>query len=402
MAKVIIVDSSEGTRIPFLRGILTRSLSEAGLTFEQAYKLASNVRDDISNESEVTTLSLRQRVSKLLKKMGFSEVLENYENSDRGRVTIQVKDHLGQTNPFSISDHQRCLESTGLSAEKSASISQEIYQQLIDEGRYKIDSNDLGMLTYTELKNNFGAEAARRYMVWVDYTHSGRPLVLLFGGTTGCGKSTIATEVAHRLGIVRTQSTDMLREVMRMMIPKRLLPILHTSSFNAWRLLPGQSEQTEGTESQMISGYLNQTELLSVPCEAVIQRALRERVSLILEGIHVHPSLVGKISDNSDAVIVPIMLAVIKPDQLKRQLSGRGISAPARGSSQKYLSEFDSIWSLQSFLLSESDLSGIPIINNDDKDKATNRIMRTIIDALSENCDASVKSVFAQRSNKAV
>ncbi len=401
MAKVIIVDSSEGTRIPFLRGILTRSLSEAGLTFEQAYKLASNVRDDISNESEVTTLSLRQRVSKLLKKMGFSEVLENYENSDRGRVTIQVKDHLGQTNPFSISDHQRCLESTGLSAEKSASISQEIYQQLIDEGRYKIDSNDLGMLTYTELKNNFGAEAARRYMVWVDYTHSGRPLVLLFGGTTGCGKSTIATEVAHRLGIVRTQSTDMLREVMRMMIPERLLPILHTSSFNAWRLLPGQSEQTEGTESQMISGYLNQTELLSVPCEAVIQRALRERVSLILEGIHVHPSLIGKISDNSNAVIVPIMLAVIKPDQLKRQLSGRGISAPARGS-QKYLSEFDSIWSLQSFLLSESDLSGIPIINNDDKDKATNRIMRTIIDALSENCDASVKSVFAQRSDKKV
>ncbi|RDH87251.1 MAG: hypothetical protein DIZ78_05485 [endosymbiont of Escarpia spicata] len=333
--------------------------------------------------------------------MGFSEVLENYENSDRGRVTIQVRDHQGQTNLFSISDHQRCLESTGLSAEKSASISHEIYQQLIDDGRYKIDSNDLGMLTYSELKNNFGTEAARRYMVWVDYTHSGRPLILLFGGTTGCGKSTIATEVAHRLGIVRTQSTDMLREVMRMMIPERLLPILHTSSFNAWRLLPGQNEQTDGNESLMISGYLNQTELLSVPCEAVIQRALRERVSLILEGIHVHPALIGKISDNSDAVIVPIMLAVIKPDQLKRQLSGRGISAPARGS-QKYLSEFDSIWSLQSFLLSESDLSGTPIINNDDKDKATNRIMRTIIDALSENCDASVKSVFAQRSDKTV
>ena len=45
----------------------------------------------------------------------------------------------------------------------------------------------------------------------------------------GTGKSTLATELAHRLGIVRTQSTDMLREVMRTMIPAHLMPALHVS-----------------------------------------------------------------------------------------------------------------------------------------------------------------------------
>ena len=30
----------------------------------------------------------------------------------------------------------------------------------------------------------------------------------------------------------------MLREVMRTMIPQRLLPVLHASSFNAWQELP--------------------------------------------------------------------------------------------------------------------------------------------------------------------
>ena len=32
-------------------------------------------------------------------------------------------------------------------------------------------------------------------------------------------RSTISAEIAHRLDIVRTQSTDMLREVMRLMFP---------------------------------------------------------------------------------------------------------------------------------------------------------------------------------------
>ena len=38
--------------------------------------------------------------------------------------------------------------------------------------------------------------------------------------------------------IVRAQSTDMLREVMRTMVPQRLLPVLHTSSFVAWKEMP--------------------------------------------------------------------------------------------------------------------------------------------------------------------
>jgi 2-phosphoglycerate kinase len=134
--------------------------------------------------------------------------------------------------------------------------------------------------------------------------------------------------------------------------------------------------------------------LLSLPCEAVVHRALRERVSLILEGVHVHPSLAGKIdNDGGGAAIVSVMLAVVKQERLKRHLSGRGESAPGRGS-QKYLSDFDSIWALQSALLYEADVLGVPIVNNDNKDEATDQIMRIVIAALAEDSDASVKSVF--------
>ena len=43
------------------------------------------------------------------------------------------------------------------------------------------------------------------------------PLVILIGGATGVGKSTIATQLAARLGIVRVVATDAIREVMRAM-----------------------------------------------------------------------------------------------------------------------------------------------------------------------------------------
>jgi 2-phosphoglycerate kinase len=216
----------------------------------------------------------------------------------------------------------------------------------------------------------------------------------LIGGTTGCGKSTIATEVAHRLNIIRTQSTDMLREVMRMMLPIKLLPELHTSSFSAWRKIPGSEDSKESPEERMIHGFIHQAELVSVPCEAVIQRALNEQVSLILEGVHVSPALVKRFRYQRGAVIVPIMLAILKQDRLKHQLKDRGATAPMRNAQSDYLSNFESIWMLQSHLLSEADSNAIPIITNDDRDKTTDRVMRSIIEVLQKSYHAKVEDVF--------
>jgi 2-phosphoglycerate kinase len=141
-------------------------------------------------------------------------------------------------------------------------------------------------------------------------------------------------------------------------------------------------------------GYNHQAELVSVPCEAVIQRALRERVSLILEGIHVSPNLLNRIPKPTDAVIVPIMLAVLKPDQLKKQLQGRGVIAPDRSSSQAYISRFEDIWELQSYLLSEADIGAMDIINNDDMDQTTERVMRSINGVLARGFRAKLEDIF--------
>jgi len=399
MAKIWVTDTSGTTsgtsRVPFLRGILTSSLTDAGLSFEDAYQASSELRQGLEELSEITQDDLRQRTTEYLESKYGKEAAAAYAARGQQETTVQVRDQDGKLAPFSRNQHLRCLESCGLNDEQASSVSNGILRTLVEQATREIRSCDLGRLTYDYLRDHFGKKTAHRYLVWVDHARSGKPLVLLIGGATGTGKSNIATEVAHRLGIVRTQSSDMLREVMRMMIPKRLLPVLHTSSFNAGVSLPGTGGNSDDYESQLADGYLTQSELISVPCEAVIQRALREQVSVILEGIHLHPAMLERIEANGSAYVVMVMLAVLERAQLKKRLAHRLQEAPERKQSG-HLDQFDKIWSLQSFLLSEADRSGVPILVNDDKDKVTNAIMATLIDTLAKDFDQTPEQVFAR------
>src|SRR6185503_6884115 len=76
---------------------------------------------------------------------------------------------------------------------------------------------------------------------------------LLIGGTTGVGKSTLATQLATRLGIVRVVATDAIREVMRALFSHELMPTLHASSFEAGSVLrepPSKDEVVVGFRAQ--------------------------------------------------------------------------------------------------------------------------------------------------------
>jgi 2-phosphoglycerate kinase len=280
-----------------------------------------------------------------------------------------------------------------MKAEKAELTTALIYDQLLAAGATSITTCQLGYLTYLCLRQEVSKKAARRYLLWSEFQRSARPMLLLICGTVGTGKSTIATEVAHILEIVRIQSTDMLREVMRMMMPKRLLPVLHTSSFDAWSALPIQDLKERDKDQLVADGYRSQADLLAVPCEAVLNRAIEESVPVILEGVHALPDLIDRLPENSDAIVVHATLAVLKPKILKSRLRGRGAEVPQRRA-KRYLNKFDSVWSLQSFLLSESDRCDVPIITNHDKDKAVTQIIIQIIHELSRHFEGSAEDVF--------
>ena len=397
MAKILVEDREDNTRVPFLRGILIRSLQDSGLSFDTAYELATEIRDGLNESPLITTQELRQHVIKLLKARSGQDVINRYGKQQRP-FGIQVEQRDGQLTPFSRIEYQHCLENIGLSSEEAIEIVTTVHKHLVDRRIEKMTSRRLGELTYRYLRQSkeLGAAVAHRWLVWRDFINSGKPLIFLIGGTAGCGKSTIATLLASRLDIVRTQSTDMLREVMRIMMPKQLMPVLHTSSFAAWTALPGQPKATNNgvPDTLLINGYRSQADLLAVAIEAVIQRALREQVSLILEGVHMHPAIVENLTKNNNAVVIPIMLGVLKRKQLQRRIHGRGTDVPQRRG-DRYLKHFDEIWRLQSYLLSEADHANIPIVTNSSRDKVFREIMRITIEILTEDFDKTAQAVFA-------
>ncbi len=393
---VQVVDSTENSKVPYLRGILTRSLVKAGLSFDKAYEIANIVRDVIGSEQEISTGELKDLVKKELKAAGEREVLRQYAAGRGEYLPVRVVDRDGIPTPFSKGLLANSLEICSLSSDRQFAITRGIERYLLETKVREIDSLELARITYRYLVENESAEMARRYLTWREYLHSDRPLLIMIGGTTGCGKSTISSEIAHRLDIVRAQSTDMLREVMRLMIPDRLLPTLHTSSFNAWEAIPSWKGQPARLETHFEQGYLAQAGHVGIGIEGVLQRAERERVSLIVEGVHMHPALQRSIMDRGDAVVVPIILAVVKKKRLRKQLTGRGKHVASRRA-ERYLKYFDAIWRLQEFLLAEADRNDIPVVPNEDKDETIKLVMDEIADAMSAEFPGDEEKAFGRR-----
>ena len=119
-----------------------------------------------------------------------------------------------------------------------------------------------------------------------------RPLVILVGGATGTGKSTVATEVAYRLGITRVTSTDFVRETMRAFFSHDFMPSIHYSSFEAGDAVPD-------ADDPLAEGFLDQARQVLVGVEASIRRALHEGWSMVLEGVHIVPGLLPELDGNA-------------------------------------------------------------------------------------------------------
>ncbi len=392
MAKLMVINAEEGTEVPFLRGMLTRSLQDIGLEFDEAYDLASDVKDTLADRTTIETGELRQCVSARLREIHSEYLANRYASQIDATYQIMILNNEGQLVPFSGEAHSKSLELCGIGNEDARNLSRILSRHLVARNRREINTSYLGRLTYRMLLREVGKKAAQRYLVWNDFSRSGVPLLLLIGGAPGSGKSTIATALAGQLDIFRAQSTDMLREVMRMMTPERLLPVLHRSSFDAWQALPnvdGPSDQ----EDMVVAGYRSQNELLMVSCEAVVQRAVRERVSMVLEGVHIDPAAVRRLMVADDMVVVPVMLGILKQGMLRKRIRGRGGSAPQRRS-ERYLKNFDAIWHLQSYLLSEADKEQISIVANDDRDSTVAEILGIIADTLSARRNPTLKQVF--------
>ena len=363
MAKLIVIKQPEGDRSPFLRGILVQSLVNAGLDFDVAYELAQAMRDDLKDRQEIESTELRTRVAELLEDRHGSDVRKLYDAISSNEPGIIVHTPT-RSVAFSAGILARSLETCAIPPETAMQGARDVFLNLRKTGHLEIDHKALRRVIYRCLREHCSQEVADRYLSWRRFENSGIPLILLIGGTSGSGKSTIASELAYRLDISSHQSTDMMREIIRAYLSPQMVPTLGYSSFEAWRGLPGSADDTgPAIDNPVITGFLSQFGAMKLALEATIGRAIEEGQHLILEGVHVVPTELELDVKQDEAVIIPIMLASINKKSLLKQLKRRGREKNRRQASH-YLKNLDSIWELQSWLLDDADRAGIRIIEN--------------------------------------
>jgi len=327
MSKLIVIKEPEGDQSPFLRGILVQSLVNAGLAFDAAYDLAHAVRDELQEKQEITSTELKGRVAELLEERHGSQERQLYESKPRGEPGIIVHTPT-RSVPFSVGILAHSLETCAIPPDMAMQGARKVLAKLRKTGHLEIDHKALRRVIYRCLHEHCSQQAADRYLSWRRFENSGIPLIILIGGSTGSGKSTISSELAYRLDISRHQSTDMMREIIRSYLSPQMVPTLEYSSFEAWRGLPVAVEGAgSDIENPVVTGFLSQFSAMKLALEATIKRAIEER------------------------------------HQLQKQRRRRG-REKNRSQASHYLESLDDIWKLQSWLLNEADKGGVRIIEN--------------------------------------
>jgi 2,3-bisphosphoglycerate-independent phosphoglycerate mutase len=203
------------------------------------------------------------------------------------------------------------------------------------------------------------------------------PVIIFIAGSTGTGKSTVATELAYHLGIHNITSTDIIREAMRTIISSEVVPGLHDHSFKGIAL---GGEQLSNPRERVLAGFRQQAAQVAVGVRAVIRRALRENVHLIIEGTHLLPPFEDLVPLGTPCHIAGFVLAVNKEERHQARFPQRAKRATLRDPTP-YLEAFQSVRWIHDDLLALADEHGTISFNN----KAINSTLSGAIDYLSKS-----------------
>jgi 2-phosphoglycerate kinase len=214
--------------------------------------------------------------------------------------------HLGtDEHPYSKGLMARALMRAGVGVERAYELARRIEQDLAARGERTADIDRIQELAADVLGDTDGGVAIGRLRRYQELDELDLPLIILIGGATGTGKSTVAAEVAYRLGITRVTSTDFVRQTMRALFTPEFLPAIHYSSFDAGRALPTMQEEEV---DPLLHGFLEQTRHVLVGVQAAIDRSLEEGWSIVIEGVHLVPGMLPRLIEG--AVLVECVITI--------------------------------------------------------------------------------------------
>lgn len=280
--------------------------------------------------------------------------------------------------PFSIHVLASSLTTIGIKFNKAYGVASRVRDRLRKEGRKKINRDRLRQFVAEELEQQLGKDIAQRYLKFREIMGLEKPLIILLGGSTGSGKSTVSVELAQRLDITSMLTTDIVREIMRSLFSNDILPMIHTSSYLAFEKFWVPVKESK---NQKIIAFREQALRVNAGVKSIIRRSIVEKTSLIINGVHILPELIDE-KEFPGANIIKAFIYVKDKKEHKNRFHMRGRSTEDR-SADKYLKSIDDIRLIQDYIMKGARKKNYPYFDNINSVKTAKKVVNTIIDKIS-------------------
>ncbi len=314
--------------------------------------------------------------------------MESADKDEMNAQVIVISDKK-QGLPFSKGILASSISVTGLDILTAYKIASEIQDYFLKNKIHSLSLSDLRTIAFRFIKDNVNIEYAERYMLWQSVGKLEKPIVILIGGSTGVGKSTIATILANRLNITRVASTDAIREVMRASVSDKLIRPLRGSSYNAYKNL---TLPPSGVDP-VILGFREQVLAVSVGIEAIIKRSVEEKSDIVIEGAHVVPGYLNLNEYLSKAIIQQIVISVPDRNVHKEHFTKRTVETQGSRPMNRYIEHLDNIVMIQNYIENLAKENKVGIIENYNLDNVVSEVLELILYRVKEEF-SKIDSVY--------
>ncbi|KAM3320198.1 putative protein isoform X1 [Capsicum chacoense] len=281
-------------------------------------------------------------------------------------------DHYYVLSRFLLS---RMLTVTKIPNHVAIKIALELKKLLVDNSLLDVSQSDLEANLFKLMeRRGFGEEYINRYKMMTRFHHMRVPLVILVCGTASVGKSTIATQLAQRLNLPNVLQTAMVYELLRTSTDAPL------ASSPVWARDFSSSEE-------LITEFCRECRIVRKGLAGDLKKAIKDGKPIIIEGIHLDPSIYLMDEENKLPSASPANQAGPKSTRMEEQNELQQKSnSNVRQSSQSDRKDFCS-----------EDMNSEPGEESSELNKFTTALKSLDVHEISENMGEKVKGSAAEQ-----
>jgi 2-phosphoglycerate kinase len=211
-------------------------------------------------------------------------------------------------------------------------------------------------------------------------------VTILLCGTTGTGKSTLASLLAARLGITTVISTDSIRHLMRSFADPDQEPLLWASTYQAaaavaLNLPENLKKPSVHPRKAAVQAYLTQAEAVMGHVDKLIATAESRKESLVVEGVHLSPAFATQLMRKRSSV-VPFLVHISNEAKHLERFAVRAKAMTLRPEGNRYVRHLRAIRDIQDHLCSAADTRAVPKVDNTNVDRSVAIIHAAVLGCL--------------------